>query len=123
MFTRGRAPREADRLPDPVLGGVFLVGVAGGFAALLRLLELLHHPVALELGDVVDEQDVLGVVDLVLQAGREQAVGLDLGGWPSASMYLTFTAIGRSTSSESSGIDRQLLRRSPARRTTRPPPG
>ena len=43
-----------------------------------QLLELPHHHVALQLGNVVDEQHAVEVVDLVLQAGREQAVGLEL---------------------------------------------
>ena len=41
---------------------------------LLRCLgEFLGDAVALELGQVIDEQHAVGVVDLVLQAGREQA--------------------------------------------------
>ena len=35
-------------------------------------------PVALELRQVVDEQDAVQMVDLVLQAGREQPVRFDL---------------------------------------------
>src|SRR5690606_41891436 len=40
-----------------------------------QLPELAHHHVALELGDVVDEQHAVQVVDLVLEAGRHQPVG------------------------------------------------
>ena len=47
-------------------------------AILGELLELLHHHVALQLRDVVDEQHAVQMVDLVLQAGGEQAVGFDL---------------------------------------------
>src|SRR5271165_3619077 len=46
--------------------------------ALGCLLELLDHPVALELRDVVDEQDAVKVVDLVLEHGREQPLGQHL---------------------------------------------
>src|SRR5450631_1556501 len=47
-------------------------------AALGRLLESLHHHAALELGDIVDEQNAVGVVDLVLQTSGEQAGGFNL---------------------------------------------
>ena len=43
-----------------------------------RLGEFLDDAVALELGHMVDEQHAVDVVDLVLQAGRQQALGLDL---------------------------------------------
>src|SRR5580704_16767152 len=46
--------------------------------ALGGLLEFLDHPVALELGNVVDEENAIEVVDLVLQDGGEQALGQDL---------------------------------------------
>src|SRR5262245_11568402 len=39
---------------------------------LRRLGELLDHAITLELGDVVDEQHAVEMVDLVLQAYREQ---------------------------------------------------
>src|ERR1700679_3620208 len=42
----------------------------------LLLGELAHDHVALERGQVIDEQDAVQVVDLVLQAGGQQAVGL-----------------------------------------------
>src|SRR5712691_9649668 len=45
---------------------------------LRRLGELLEDAVALELGKVVDEQDAVEMVDLVLQAGGEEPIGLDL---------------------------------------------
>src|ERR1041384_742755 len=45
---------------------------------LRRLGEFLDHAVALELGDVVDEKHAVGVIDLVLQHGREQTVRRDL---------------------------------------------
>src|SRR4051812_2301340 len=50
------------------------------FGALGSFGEFLDDAVALELGDMVDEQDAVEVVDLVLDAGREQALGLDLVG-------------------------------------------
>src|SRR5262249_59901554 len=46
--------------------------------ALRRLAEFLDDAGALELGDVVDEQHAVEMVDLVLQAGRQQPVRLDL---------------------------------------------
>src|SRR6476659_285165 len=49
-----------------------------GRVALGRLGELLDHPVALQLRQVVDEQHAVELVDLVLDAGREQSAGLDL---------------------------------------------
>src|SRR5580692_8776522 len=49
-----------------------VAGALGGF------LELLDHPVALELRDVVDEENAIEMVDLVLQDGGEQALGQDL---------------------------------------------
>ena len=49
-----------------------VAGALGGF------LELLDHPVALELGDVVDEENAVEMVDLVLQNGGQQALGQDL---------------------------------------------
>ena len=53
---------------------------AGSLRVLLgplrRLGEFLHDAVALELGDMVDEQHAVEMVDLVLDAGGEQAVGL-----------------------------------------------
>src|SRR5262245_8245922 len=45
---------------------------------LRRLGEFLDDAVALELGQVIDEQHAVEVVDLVLQAGGEQPVRLDL---------------------------------------------
>src|SRR3974390_949556 len=49
-----------------------------GLAALGRLPEFPYHHVALELGDIVDEQHAVGMIDLVLQAGGEQALGFNL---------------------------------------------
>ena len=46
-----------------------VAGALGGF------LELLDHPVALELGDVVDEEDAIEMVDLVLQNDGGRALG------------------------------------------------
>src|SRR3981081_4811240 len=48
------------------------------FGPLRGLGEFLDDALALEPGDRVDEQDAVEVVDLVLDAGREQALGLDL---------------------------------------------
>ena len=48
------------------------------FGALGHLGEFLGHPVALELGDVVDEQHAVEMVDLVLQHRRQQTLGEDL---------------------------------------------
>jgi hypothetical protein len=45
--------------------------------ALGGLLEFLDHPVALELRDVVDEEDAVEVVDLVLQHRGQKALGQD----------------------------------------------
>src|SRR4051812_41074834 len=47
-------------------------------AKLGRLGEFLDDAIALELGDVIDEQHAVEVVDLVLDAGGEQAPGFDL---------------------------------------------
>ena len=55
-----------------------VAGALGGF------LEFLDHPVALELGDVVDEQNAVEMIDLVLQNGGEQALGQDLAFLPLA---------------------------------------
>ena len=44
------------------------------------LLEFLAHPLALEARQVIDEQFAVEVVDLVLDAYREQTVGLHLEG-------------------------------------------
>jgi hypothetical protein len=49
-----------------------VAGALGGF------LEFLDHPVALELGNVVDEENAIEMVDLVLQDGGEKALGQDL---------------------------------------------
>src|SRR5690606_28704406 len=46
--------------------------------ALERLDGLLPHHFALELRDVVDEQHAVEMIDLMLNAGREHALGLDL---------------------------------------------
>src|SRR3990167_7495298 len=46
-------------------------------AALRRLREFLGNAGALELRDVVDKQNAVGVIDLVLQHAREQSFGLD----------------------------------------------
>jgi hypothetical protein len=46
--------------------------------ALGRFLEFLDHPVALELRDMIDEENAIEMVDLVLQDSREQALGQDL---------------------------------------------
>src|SRR5579863_621160 len=43
-------------------------------SALRGFPEFLDHPVALELGDVIDEQNAVEMVDLVLEHGREQAL-------------------------------------------------
>src|SRR5262245_66540181 len=43
-----------------------------------RLGEFLEHAVALELGQVIDEQNAVQVIDFVLQAGGEEAIGVDL---------------------------------------------
>ncbi len=40
--------------------------------------EFFDDAVAFELGNMVDEKHAVGVIDLMLQAGREQAFGLDL---------------------------------------------
>src|ERR1022692_2385421 len=62
-----------------VMRGLFVLGKwLGRLAALGRLLEPFHHHAALELGNIVDEQNAVGVVDLVLQTSGEQAGGLDL---------------------------------------------
>src|ERR1700751_1814571 len=45
---------------------------------LRRLGEFLEHAVALELGQVIDEQNAVQVIDFVLQAGGEEPIGLDL---------------------------------------------
>src|ERR1700677_5266488 len=52
--------------------------------ALGRFLEFLDHPVALELGDVVDEENAIEMVDLMLQNGGEQALGQNLAFLPLA---------------------------------------
>src|SRR3981081_1051825 len=46
------------------------------FGPLRGLGEFLDDALALEPGDMVDEQDAVEVVDLMLDAGREQAFGL-----------------------------------------------
>src|SRR6185437_2437240 len=72
---RMQAPPELSN----VMRRLFVLGQRlNGLALLRRFLEALHHHVALELGDVVDEQDAVGVIDLVLQTGGKQASGLDL---------------------------------------------
>src|SRR5205085_5997290 len=43
-----------------------------------HLAELLEHAIALELRQMIDEQDAVGVVDLMLQAGGKQPVGGNL---------------------------------------------
>jgi hypothetical protein len=53
-------------------------GLGGREPVALVLLELLADAVALELGQVVDEQLALEMIDLVLNAHREQAVALEL---------------------------------------------
>src|SRR5689334_16080965 len=53
---------------------------AGQLAELRGLGELLDDAVALELGDVIDEQHAVQMIDLMLNAGRKQAVGFDLTG-------------------------------------------
>ena len=74
MIEGAQAPRSSN-----MMRRLFIVGQRrGAFRLLRRLLESLHHHVALELGDVIDEQDAVGVVDLMLQTGGEQAGGLDL---------------------------------------------
>src|SRR5262245_63506110 len=45
---------------------------------LCRLGEFLEHAIALELGQVIDEQNAVQVIDFVLQAGSEKPIGLDL---------------------------------------------
>src|SRR5215471_4517274 len=58
---------------------LLVLGQRLGARGLFRgLLELLQYHVALELGDMVDEQHTIDVINLVLQAGRQQAIGLDL---------------------------------------------
>src|ERR1700677_4764252 len=52
--------------------------------ALGRFLEFLDHPVPLELGDVVDEENAIEMVDLMLEYGGEQALGQDLAFLPLA---------------------------------------
>ncbi len=47
------------------------------FAAALCLRELAQDHVALQRRDVIDEQNPVEMVDLVLDAGREQALRLD----------------------------------------------
>src|SRR5690606_32917249 len=61
---RGR-PAEA----SPASAGDLAAGGLG---------ELPHHTVALELGQVIDEENAVEMVNLVLQAGGEQPVRLDL---------------------------------------------
>src|SRR5665213_751357 len=51
---------------------------AGRFSELRRLGVFLDDAVALQLGDVVDEQHAVEMVDLVLDAGRQQTRCLDL---------------------------------------------
>src|SRR5262249_49451858 len=46
--------------------------------ALCRFAELFHNAVALELGEMVDEQNSVEMIDLMLQTGGEKPVGLDL---------------------------------------------
>src|SRR5438477_12525053 len=50
----------------------------GQHAAALGLRELAQDHAALQRGDVIDEQNAVEMVDLVLQAGREQPPRLDL---------------------------------------------
>ena len=64
----GRAEALGARRTRDVLQDVRPVGRALG-----RLQELLDHPVALELRDVVDEQDPVEMVDLVLGARSQEA--------------------------------------------------
>ena len=52
------------------------MGVRSPSASLLG--ELAQHHVALQRREVIDEQHAVQMVDLVLQAGGEQPVGLDL---------------------------------------------
>ena len=86
-----------------VLGVLRLVlgGLALGLVALLLLpglQELAQDHVALERGDVVDEQDAIEMVDLVLHAGRQQTVAGQLLRLPSRSRNRTVTLAGRTTS-------------------------
>src|SRR3974390_973599 len=70
---------QAPPLLADVMGRYLVLGQRlHGFAALGRLPEFPYHNVALELGDIVDEQHAVSMIDLVLQAGGEQALGFNL---------------------------------------------
>ena len=45
---------------------------------LCRFGEFLCHPIALELGNMIDEKHAVEVIDLVLQTGGEQPISFDL---------------------------------------------
>src|SRR3546814_19186073 len=51
---------------------------AGQRLLFLQLGELAQNYVALQGGEMVDEQNAVEMIDLVLEAGREQPLGLDL---------------------------------------------
>src|SRR5215210_6219020 len=72
LISRTSAPaRTSCPGPGPAVSGPL---------ALRGLPELRQHPVALELREVVDEQDAVEVVDLVLHAGGEEPVRILLDG-------------------------------------------
>src|SRR5262245_65970199 len=72
------------RLPDGVKPAIpaellqRMLAVALEGAGLLGLQELAQDHVALEGGDAIDEQDAVEMVHLVLHAGGEEPVGLQL---------------------------------------------
>ena len=73
--------KVATMKPAGIMASVCMSGQRGsgvGVGALGGLGEFLDDPIALELGNVVDEQYAVEVVDLVLQAGGEQTLGFDL---------------------------------------------
>src|SRR5690606_8647260 len=67
----GCAPQKRGKRPDKELK-------CGLCAELCLLGELPDHHVALQLGQVVEEQAAVEMIDLVLQADGKHAVGLDL---------------------------------------------
>ena len=84
-------------------------------ALLAILLELLADALALELGEVVDEELAVEMIDFVLDADGEQPVGLELERLARTSCARTLIRAARSTSSKTPGTDRQ-----PSSRTATP---
>src|SRR5690349_11401397 len=77
-FGRARSAGGGDAAPDgrgERQGGGVAGSGSGGFFGFGLLLELADDDVALEPGQEIDDQPAVQVVDLVLDDGRQQALG------------------------------------------------